>query len=364
MKSSIYSQTILFFLLLPLISLHSQEINLKDFSPAGDAVIRGDRCFQLTYNRRWSAGSIWYKEAIDLNSSFEMDLELVLGCKNSTGADGIVFVFHPNRVRVGYAGEGMGFAGLVPSLGIEIDTWENDHLLDPTEDHIAVLKNGNVAHFNNVAGPLVIENVEDCQSHQFNINWDANTKNLTIALDGKKRMTVKEDIVKNIFENNSKVYWGITSATGKYSNTHDVCFEKLKFDVVLTNLFDIPGIGRRLLSGQTAILRTISFPSGQSNILPVSFEELDKLTAFLKANPKLTIEIAGHTDNVGDKEGNWKLSQKRADMIASYLKKKGISARRIYAVGRGESQPIASNNTAEGRKKNRRITIRLFQPIP
>lgn len=340
------------------------KIDLTDFNAAGDAVIRGERCFQLTYDRQWSAGSIWYKEAIDLNSSFEMELELMLGCKNSSGADGIVFVFHPNRVRVGYAGEGMGFAGLVPSLGIELDTWENDHLLDPAEDHIAVLRNGTVAHYNNLAGPVVIENVEDCKSHQFKIEWDAYTQELKIYLDGKRRLNVQEDIVKNIFLGNASVYWGITAGTGKYNNTHDVCFEKLSFDISLSSLFDIPGISQKLLTGKPSILRTVNFQSGRSTILPISFEELDQLATFLKQNPKLTVEISGHTDSVGDKDKNWSLSQKRAETIANYLKRKGISLNRISAVGHGESQPIASNDTESGRKKNRRIVIRMFRPIP
>ncbi len=340
------------------------EVELSDFYPAGDAIIKGDECFQLTYDRNWSSGSIWYKDAIDLSKSFEMELDLMLGCKDELGADGIVFVFHPKRVRVGYAGEGMGFAGLVPSLGIELDTWENDHLLDPTEDHIAVLQDGRVDHYSNLAGPVVIENVETCSNHKFKIKWDAYSQELSIYLDGKRRVQMEKDIVKEVFRSNPKVFWGITSATGKYNNAHKVCFEKLSFNIELGNLFTDPNIGQFLLSGNPAIMRSISFSSGRSTILPSSFEELDLLVKFLKENPKLTIEVAGFTDSVGKASSNQQLSQKRADSVASYLQKNGINIARISATGQGESNPIASNLTEEGRKKNRRIVIRVYRPFP
>ncbi len=358
------STFLFFFSFLHLTGFSQNTARLSDFYAAGDAVIRGSECFQLTYDREWSAGSIWYKEAIDLSRSFEMELELMLGRKDRTGADGLVFVFHPQRIRVGYAGEGMGFAGLVPSIGIEVDTWENDHLLDPAEDHIAILKNGSVAHFNNLAGPIKIENVEDGRNHKFRIIWDAASQELAIYLDGSKRLSVREDIVRTIFRGQPKVFWGITSATGRYNNNHEVCLKKLIFDIEIGNLFDNPRMKQELLSGKQASLRSVSFPSGRSNILPVSFEELDQLAAFLKQNPEVTVEIGGHTDSSGDRELNRRISQQRADAVAEYLKGKGISMKRMYTRGYGEDFPIASNSTEDGRKKNRRVAIRVFKPLP
>ncbi len=357
-----------FFLILQILScqviLAQNTVRLSDFYPAGDAIVQGSNCFQLTHDRQWSSGSIWYKESIDLSSSFDMELELMLGRKDRAGADGIVFVFHPQRIRVGYAGEGMGFAGLVPSIGIEVDTWENTHLLDPAEDHIAILKNGSVAHYNNLAGPIKIDNIEDGRNHKFRINWDATTQELAIYLDGRKKLAVRENIVKTIFGGQSKVYWGITSATGKFNNQQNVCLKKLVFDIKIENLFDDPRAKPKLLSGEIASLKSVSFPSGRSNILPVSFKELDQLVAFLKQNPNLTVEIAGHTDSSGDNEVNRKISQRRADAVANYLKRKGISLRRVYTRGYGEEFPIASNSTESGRKKNRRVAIRVFKPLP
>lgn len=354
----------IFLFLSCFLGLSQNSVRLSDFYAAGDAVIKGRECFQLTYDQNWSAGSIWYKEAIDLSRSFEMELDLMMGSKDRNGADGIVFVFHPERVRVGFAGEGMGFAGLVPSIGIEMDTWENAHLLDPAEDHIAILKNGSVAHFNNLAGPVKVNNVEDGRNHKFKINWDATVQELSIYLDGSKKLSVREDIVRTIFGGKSKVFWGITSATGRFNNSHQVCLKKLEFDIAVGNLFDDPRTKPNLLKGQAANLRSVSFPSGRSTILPVSFKELDQLVVFLKQNPKVTIEIGGHTDSSGDRELNRKVSQQRADSVADYLRRKGIPLKRMYTRGYGEDFPIASNGTENGRKINRRVAIRIFKPLP
>ena len=144
----------------------AQKLGPESFNASGDAILTGNNCYQLTPAMDWSSGSLWYKEAISLAAPFEMELDLFLGCKNEDGADGMVFVFHPHARRTGYRGEGMGFAGLVPSLGIEIDTWHNFHLMDPSYDHLAVLRDGVIQHDYSLAGPVRITNLEDCKTHK------------------------------------------------------------------------------------------------------------------------------------------------------------------------------------------------------
>ena len=77
-----------------------------------------------------------------------------------------------------------------------------------------------------------------------------------------------------------------------------------------------------------------------------------------KENEK--IEIAGHTDNVGNDADNLKLSQQRADAIRQYLIKKGIQPPRVIAKGYGASQPVADNSTDEGRRRNRRTEVKIL----
>ena len=173
----------LFFFLAAYSAIYTQEADIGDFNLSGDAVITGANCIRLTPDRIWSGGSAWHKQAIDLNFPFEMKLQIMLGCKDDAGADGIVFVFHPNARRTGYQGEGMGFAGLEPSLGIEIDTWLNEHLGDPYQDHIALLRDGSVHHGYNLAGPAPIPNVEDCREHALAVSWSPGSRQLRIKLD-------------------------------------------------------------------------------------------------------------------------------------------------------------------------------------
>ena len=73
-----------------------------------------------------------------------------------------------------------------------------------------------------------------------------------------------------------------------------------------------------------------------------------------------SLKLAGHTDNIGSDENNLRLSKDRAESVKAYLVSKGANPSRIEATGYGESQPIASNKTAEGRQKNRRVEFTLY----
>lgn len=337
----------------------------EDFVTGGWARFGSSDCVELTPAENWAGGSIWHKKAIDLSAPFEMEVELMLGCKDINGADGIVFVFHPNFNQLGYMGEGMGFAGLRPSLGIEIDTWENEHLADPAYDHIALLKNGNMSHFSNLTKPIRLPNVEDCDRHKLKVNWMPSVNKLNIQLDGKTYVSYKGNIVKEIFKGNTKVYWGVTAATGAFNNRHALCFEKLvyKEGASATETFS-SAEKKELLDGEIVPLKNLQFATGSAQILSPSYEELDKLYLLLAENPGLYLELFGHTDSVGGANANKSLSQQRAEAVANYLMKKGINKKRLFPVGHGEAYPIASNNTAEGRRLNRRVELHFFKPIP
>lgn len=356
---------ILFFLSLFLVvEGQAQRPSMEDFTTIGDTRKTGDRCYRLTEAVNWSSGSIWHRTPMDLKAPFEMELDLMLGCDDRSGADGMVFVFTPQRTRIGYRGEGMGFAGLVPSLGIEIDTWENEHLGDPPGDHIALLANGQVSHYYNLVGPVNIPNVEDCSTHRLSVRWTPAQQHLEVTLDGRSVISVKYDIIGQIFRGEEKVYWGVTSATGAYHNRHEICFEKLDYLPALEELeFDVV-TSRRLLAGEIMPLRNLRYETGKSNLASSSFPDLERLVHLLEENPDMSLEIFGHTDNVGNADANLSLSQLRARAVANYLIRKGISSDRIFARGFGEKYPLASNATSEGRLQNRRVEIHLFVPVP
>ncbi len=204
------------------------QLNIQDFELGGSATKLNEQCIRLVPDLPYDSGSAWYKKAIDLNAPFEMEVCLVLGCKDDEGADGIVFVFTP-IARTGFWGEGMGFAGLRPSLGIEFDTYQNYHLGDPAEDHISIMANGETYHGVSLVQPINVSNLEDCKRHPLRITWNPDTQLLEIYLDNELKTTYNRDLVKDIFRGNSGVYWGITSATGRLSNNHDICIKKLQF---------------------------------------------------------------------------------------------------------------------------------------
>jgi outer membrane protein OmpA-like peptidoglycan-associated protein len=109
------------------------------------------------------------------------------------------------------------------------------------------------------------------------------------------------------------------------------------------------------------ILNNINFATGKWDLKPSSYESLNELLKMLTDNPKMKIEIAGHTDDVGKDDANMTLSQKRAESIVNYLVEHGINEDRLIGIGYGETIPIATNDTPEGRQKNRRSEVRVIE---
>ncbi|CCH52712.1 OmpA/MotB domain protein [Fibrisoma limi BUZ 3] len=107
-------------------------------------------------------------------------------------------------------------------------------------------------------------------------------------------------------------------------------------------------------------LNNLFFESGRYDLADKSRTELDRLSAFLTANPTVRIEIAGHTDDRGDAAANLTLSQKRAQSVVTYLTKAGIDPSRIKAIGYGKTKPVAPNTSDENRRLNRRIEWRVL----
>ncbi len=118
--------------------------------------------------------------------------------------------------------------------------------------------------------------------------------------------------------------------------------------------------------GDVLILRMpsdVTFPSNQAGISSAFYPVLDDVVAVLQRYDQSTIDIVGHADSRGTDEYNLTLSRDRASNVARYLIDGGVLPARLYVEGRGESQPIASNDTAAGQAQNRRveITIRPFR---
>lgn len=108
-------------------------------------------------------------------------------------------------------------------------------------------------------------------------------------------------------------------------------------------------------------LDKVYFNLGDDTVLPESYQQLDQLAAYLRENPKLKIQIEGHTDNRGDKEANKKLSLDRAFKVREYLLNKGIGGNRIKFKGYGDTRPVVTNDSEENRKLNRRVEYKILE---
>ena len=124
-------------------------------------------------------------------------------------------------------------------------------------------------------------------------------------------------------------------------------------------LRDIPL--RRIQPGEKVILKNIFFDFASAKLLDESKAELQQLLQFLRENPAVKIRITGHTDNIGTQTYNLELSQGRARAVANYLLNEGIAMSRVSYKGMGTSEPVADNNTEEGRAQNRRTELFIVE---
>jgi outer membrane protein OmpA-like peptidoglycan-associated protein len=106
-------------------------------------------------------------------------------------------------------------------------------------------------------------------------------------------------------------------------------------------------------------LPNVQFKTNDVELLEGSYKDIDALIEYLKKNNQIEAEIMGHTDNVGDPNSNIDLSQRRAEKIRDYMISKGISGAKVKAIGKGDTEPKTSNETAEGRMLNRRVEVKL-----
>ena len=115
-----------------------------------------------------------------------------------------------------------------------------------------------------------------------------------------------------------------------------------------------------ILKGRTFVIKNLFFASNQTTILPQSEPSLRELYEFLAENPDIRIRITGHTDWIGTDEANQKLSEGRANSVKNSMVERGIDPSRIETEGKGESQPVDTNETEKGRQNNRRVEFTIL----
>ncbi len=214
---------------------------------------------------------------------------------------------------------------------------------------------------------------------------NGNVQNAAIPKDAAVDVTVS-DFKNNLLNNeiivfkskiNNKEFQGITNETGKFTvrlpagDEYEIFILGFK-DSTSYNVLKIPAttgnayykkpfvVNIQFQPSKTFVLEDCNFDFGKATLQETSFTVLDELVAYLNRKDEERIEIGGHTDNVGKPASNLKLSLDRANAVRDYLIGKGINPERLTAKGYGMTEPVAENNTEDGRAQNRRTEVKIL----
>jgi len=215
------------------------------------------------------------------------------------------------------------------------------------------------------------------------INWTeikwkyvatGNEKYLTIGNFNKNNKTKVKRLSTPLGTDNPKLFDYYLDA---YYYIDDVCVAEMKSDstcdceedgrkdtvkkiTIKTDIATVKPLKQLAIeANKNVVLDNVVFETDKSAILPSSFDELNQLVAYLQKNATTKIIISGYTDNTGTPEKNLLLSTSRAKAVADYLISKGIDKLRVSYKGYGSANPIASNDTEEGKAKNRRVEFKI-----
>jgi outer membrane protein OmpA-like peptidoglycan-associated protein len=158
-----------------------------------------------------------------------------------------------------------------------------------------------------------------------------------------------------------KRYSYYIDAAGFYPLSRIADFTSPAQDLILNDNITLVSLDEMTEQELSIRINNIFFDYNESTLKPESFLELDRLYNVLSSNSDINVEISGHTDNVGSDEYNIKLSQSRSEAVKEYLVKKGINTNRIISKGYGKSNPVATNDTEEGKQLNRRVEFKILK---
>ena len=194
-------------------------------------------CYTITPATNNVKGGVFSPNTINLNNPFNFTFQVYMGSNDVWGADGIAFVLQQGQSASNTIAQNLGYQGISPSIGIEIDTYQNSGAPynDPASDHVTIMSNGDFA---SVLTPSVnIANIEDGANHLINIQWDPVLQALAIFIDGAFISGYNGDIINNIFGGNPNVYFGFTGATGGLNNLQTFCmYRNAAFNQNKTNV--------------------------------------------------------------------------------------------------------------------------------
>jgi outer membrane protein OmpA-like peptidoglycan-associated protein len=209
-----------------------------------------------------------------------------------------------------------------------------------------------------------------------NLQPDNSNALLNVSVVDYLKRPISGEGVSFVSKKTHKVFSGTTDSMGRFhllipkDADYDVKYTQFTSEAMYDNTLTVPKSEDQLLTfnytvrvqlPEKYILNNVFFDFNKTTLTKDSYKELNQLTNFMKAQKTMVIEIAAYTDNVKPEDENVALSQKQADVLRNYLLNHGVHARKIIAKGYGSLDPVASNDTPEGRKQNRRTEIHIVK---
>ena len=197
---------------------------------------------------------------------------------------------------------------------------------------------------------------------------------LNVTVTTMKDVPKPGEQINFVGQKTKKVLSGISDRSGKFSllipkgDTYSIEYKNFS-ETVEYNTFEVSSETGKITYDldikydppKTFTLKNVFFETGKSILRAESDNALNDLVEIMKIKSGLSIEISGHTDNVGNPDDNLKLSTDRANSVKNYLVQHGVAASRITTIGYGDTKPAATNDTEEGRQKNRRTEVRIVK---
>jgi outer membrane protein OmpA-like peptidoglycan-associated protein/tetratricopeptide (TPR) repeat protein len=283
----------------------------------------------------------------------------------------------------GYIDENMGGADIFHSTKNSGNTWSHPvHMKYPINttrnDMDYQIVSGGKRYYTSLTdfNSFDIVEITGQQEASDNVDYGGGTSSLASELNVMEVMEVEKEVEKevqvtDIVEVQTEVQKEVPVVeTVEVEKEPDI----KNFSLESVNLEEIDSTARELLirkvkdyynekigTDKSVIFKTIYFSFNSAELLMLSKNELRVLVEYMKENPTVKVEVIGHTDITGNWDVNLNVSRERAGSVYRFLLESGIAHNRIIYYGKGSADPIASNNTIDGRAKNRRVEILLLK---
>ncbi len=294
-------------------------------------------------------------------------------------ADGRTLYF----TSAGHSGYGNGDIFVTRRLDDSWNNWSEPENLGPAintdewDGYFTIPASGDFAYLSSRAGSLGEDDIFRLKLYPA-IKPDPVAILSGQVLDSKTKKPISAEVVSNVFGEQKnvakveynpetgeykliiptqKIYTLTASKEGYFPTTETIDLSKDKrFRDIKKNLYLV-----KIEPGQKITMREVLFQQSQFALLPGADTELDRMVEMLKNYPQMELLIEGHTDNQGDWDLNMKLAEDRVRVVKEYLMQKGVTTERIQTKAWGPSKPIASNETEEKRKQNRRVEFTILK---